>query len=162
MHTLIRSALGILTLSIATTLTAQAGVTLQYLGTHAHGTTNGGFNVSAAEIAAHHAGSQRLFVINAQANTVDVLDIANPAAPVLVTTISAAAFGGGANSVAVSGDVVGVAIEASPKQNPGRAVFLDANTLAVLSSVEVGALPDMITFTPDGKYALTANEGEPN
>jgi DNA-binding beta-propeller fold protein YncE len=155
---LLAGALRVVALSMATAFTASAGITLQHLGTHTHGP----FNTAAAEIAAHDPGSQRLFVVNAQANTVDVLDISNPAAPTLVTTISAAAFGGAANSVAVHGGVVAVAIEANVKQDPGKVLFLDAASLAVLSSVQVGALPDMVTFSPDGRYVLTANEGEPN
>ena len=36
---------------------------------------------------------------------------------------------------------------------------IDGNSIA---TVAAGALPDMITFTPDGSVALVANEGEPN
>ena len=45
--------------------------------------------------------------------------------------------------------------------DPGLVAFFDADG-AYLASVEVGALPDMLTFTPDGQQILVANEGEPD
>lgn len=122
----------------------------------------GAFDAGAAEILAYDAPRQRLFVVNSSAVTVDVLDISNPAAPTLIDTIDAIAEGASANSVAVSDGIVAVAIEADPKTDPGSVVFYDAATLARLGEVAVGALPDMLTFTPDGTRVLVANEGEPN
>lgn len=40
--------------------------------------------------------------------------------------------------------------------------FYDATTLALLNTLPAGALPDMLTFTPDGQAVLVANEGEPD
>jgi hypothetical protein len=57
--------------------------------------------------------------------------------------------------------VVAIAVEADPKQDPGSVLLLNADG-QILSAVKVGALPDMLTFTPDGKKVLVANEGEPN
>jgi DNA-binding beta-propeller fold protein YncE len=64
--------------------------------------------------------------------------------------------------VAVSDGLVALAIEANPKTSPGVVAFYNAADLRLLHSVTVGALPDMVVFTPDGKYLLVANEGEPN
>jgi len=134
------------------------GLSLEVIGQHQTGV----FDDGAAEIVAHDPRTQRLFKVNAAATTVDVLDINDPTNPVLVNTIDASSLGGGANSVAVHKGVVAVAIEANDAQAPGVVAFYDAYDLALLKTVTVGALPDMVTFTPNGRFALVANEGEPN
>ncbi|MES2756656.1 MAG: choice-of-anchor I family protein [Pseudomonadota bacterium] len=118
--------------------------------------------LGAAEITAYDAASKRLFVVNGANGSVDVLDLANPAAPKLLGTISVSAFGGGVNSVAVHDGLVALAVEAKVKTSPGVVAFYNAADLKLLHTVTVGALPDMVTFTADGKTLLVANEGEPN
>lgn len=68
---------------------------------------------------------------------------------------------GAANSVAAYNGVFAVAVENAVKTDPGQIVFYDSLGMN-LGSVSVGALPDMLTFTPDGTKVLVANEGEPN
>jgi hypothetical protein len=116
----------------------------------------------AAEITAFDPASKRLFVVNSVIGTVDVLDLTAPATPRKVGTIDIAALGASVNSVAVSDGLVALAIEAAPKTSPGIVAFFNAASLARLGQVTVGALPDMLTFTPDGRTVLVANEGEPN
>ncbi|MCW5670961.1 MAG: choice-of-anchor I family protein [Hydrogenophaga sp.] len=128
------------------------------------GYSTGQFGVSAAEIPAFDAASKRLFVVNAQLGAVDVLDLANPANPVKIGVIDATAVLAGAeiNSVAVHNGIVAVAIQAPVKTDPGRMALYRASDLGLISSVTIGALPDMVTFTPDGHTVLVANEGEPS
>lgn len=116
---------------------------------------------AAAEISAYDAVSQRLFVLNSPANKVDIVDLADPANPTKVGEISLAAFGAAPNSVAAKNGLVAVAVEAAVKQNPGQVAFFTTGG-TVLGSVTVGALPDMLTFTPDGTKVVVANEGEPD
>ena len=133
---------------------------LQPIGTYQTGL----FDQSAAEILAHDPNTQRLFVVKAtEANTdVDVLDISDPTTPTLDFTIDISPYGALANSVAVNQDgIVAVAIEADPVQDPGTVAFFDTDG-NFLNQVTVGALPDAVTFTPDGTKVLVANEGEPN
>ncbi len=140
--------------------TSQTLIELNVLGSYqAEGEV---FDKSAAEIVAHDPANQRLFLVNALASTIDVLDINDPSLPVKLGTIDATAEGAAANSVAVYGDLVAVAIEAENKQANGKVVFYNSTDLNKAGEVEVGALPDMVTFTRDGQKVLVANEGEPN
>ncbi|ERN42464.1 putative extracellular nuclease [Rubidibacter lacunae KORDI 51-2] len=77
------------------------------------------------------------------------------------SSIDATNLGGGANSVDVANGIVAVAIEADNSQDPGTIAFYTTDG-DFLNSVTVGALPDMVTFTPDGTKLIVANEGEPN
>jgi len=137
-----------------------AGLTLEKIGGYTHA---GG--LSSAEITAYDPLSKRLFVVNGALASVDVLDLSNPAAPTLIGSIAASSIGAGlaaVNSVAVFNGVVALAIEANPKTSDGLVAWVRASDLAVLGTDTVGALPDMLTFTPDGSHLLVANEGEPD
>lgn len=135
-------------------------VKLEKIGSY----SSGEFGVSAAEIPAFDAASKRLFVVNARSGAVDVLNLADPSKPVKVAVLNAGSVLAGAeiNSVAVRNGLVAVAIQAPKKTDPGRVALYKASDLALLGSVAVGAQPDNVVFTPDGKNVLSANEGEPS
>ncbi|MBA3765676.1 MAG: choice-of-anchor I family protein [Acidobacteria bacterium] len=134
-----------------------ASVELQAVGSY----SAGAFNQGAAEIVAYDPKTRRLFVVNGAASSIDVLDMSDPTALNLLFSINLLAYGRQANSVAVDKGVVAVAVEAFDKTAPGKVVFYDTDG-NFLNAVNVGALPDMLTFTPNGKAVLVANEGEPN
>ncbi len=117
----------------------------------------------AAEITSYDEVSKRLFAVNnGSVNKVDVIDLANPSLPVLVQSINLSSYGGFANSIVAKAGKVFIAIEAANKQGLGSVIVFDTKTLAELKTITVGALPDMITISPDQRYVLTANEGEPS
>jgi DNA-binding beta-propeller fold protein YncE len=172
MHTFIARALP---LTLAVTLAACGGdsnnsggkkaatpdsIELSYVSRY----SSGEFLVSAAEITAYHPASQRAFVTNALNGAVDVLDMSNLAAPSYLDTLRVDDIVAGAvvNSVAVWGNLMAFAVEAPIKTDLGFVAVYNATTLERIDYAQVGAQPDMLTFTPDGRYILVANEGEPN
>lgn len=117
----------------------------------------GAFDEGGSEIVAYDAKRHRAFSVNAQAGNLDVLDISDPTAPAKVATLATP----GANSVAVHGRSIAVAEQAADKTAPGTVALFDAATLQLVKRVGAGSLPDMVTITDDGDWALVANEGEP-
>ena len=127
-----------------------------------------------AEITAYDSSRQFLYVVSGSTQ-IQAIDISDPTAPVeAIPSIDLADFGapiGGANSIAYSNNLLAVALAADPATDPGFVAIVDLAAATAISAVggdilaavkvfEVGALPDMVTFTPDGSKILIANEGE--
>ena len=139
-----------------------AEITLRPLGTFHTGL----YDKSAAEIPTYCQETKRVFVVNAESGRVDVLKLGDDGSVTKVGSIDAAGdLGNGmaaVNSVSVFDETLAVAVEADVITENGRVAFYDTDALQLKGSVEAGALPDMVTFTPDGQWVLVANEGEPN
>lgn len=121
----------------------------------------GGGMEGAAEISAYDAVNKRLFVVNnAGVSIVDVIDFSDPTNMSVTSSITIAS--GAVNSVATSDTYLAIAIEDADKQANGRIEVYKLSDLTMASSVTVGALPDMVTFSPDGSLIICANEGEPD
>ena len=91
---------------------------------------------------------------------VDVLNATNGS---LVQHINTSSFGS-INSVAIKNGMAAFAIQSTVQTNAGVVKLYDTTSRSLVSgvnSITVGALPDMITFTPDGSKLLVANEGTP-
>ncbi|TAE22085.1 MAG: T9SS C-terminal target domain-containing protein [Candidatus Kapaibacterium sp.] len=126
------------------------------------------------ESIAFDAQTQRVFVANSLTLTgqrlytrVEVVNITNPLQPVTEASLDLSAFGADVSSIALNNGTLVAAMIQAVKTDSGRVVFIDVsstdlqNSTTNARSVVVGAQPDMITFTPDGRRVLTANEGEP-
>ncbi len=122
--------------------------------------SNGTSGSNSAEIVSFDPVSDRLYIANSIGAKLDIVNLSNPAAPVLINSISMAPYGG-INSVVARNGIVACAIENSNPQLNGFVVFFDANG-TFLNQVSVGAMPDMICFNQNFTKILTANEGEPN
>jgi len=139
----------------------------------------GQFDESAAEIVAFHKASNRIYAINSFAKKVDIISGIETAAALInpltdSNLVKDASIdvsidytdAGGVNSVAIFGNLLAVSVEDKYKQNNGVIAFynLDATTGAAsyVSNVAVGALPDNVVFSADGRKLLTACEGEPS
>ncbi|MDP3422655.1 MAG: choice-of-anchor I family protein [Burkholderiaceae bacterium] len=149
------------------------------VGRYAQNTTAG-----MSEIVAYHAASRSMFITVDSATTKSSfqrISLANLGSTALanpvtasnltagsVTSVSADVNGagftaGGVQTLAISGNLLAIAVQATPKTDNGVVAFyrLDAlGNATYLKKVTVGSLPDGMAFTPDGSKLVVANEGE--
>ena len=120
----------------------------------------GSFKKGAAEIVAYDVKSQQAYITNSEKSSVDIVSLQKPSEPKLTGSINLSKYGH-VNSVAVNNGLVAVALAAENKQENGSLVIFDL-VGNHLNTFKTGAFPDMVTFTPNGRYILVANEGEPS
>ncbi|WP_417351088.1 choice-of-anchor I family protein [Flavobacterium alkalisoli] len=135
--------------------TPDHSIELDYIGSF----DPSGTNESTCEIVVHDPATQRLFTTSAVAGYLDILDFSDPTAPSVVSSINMNTYGG-VTSVAVNNGIIAVASPNVEEHLDGSVVFFDTDG-TFIAQVTVGALPDNISFTPDGTKVLTANEGQP-
>ncbi len=119
------------------------------------------FDEGGCEIVSYDPSNQRLYVVNGGEERIDVLDTGAEGSLAFAFSIDISSYGPSIQSVAVKNGMVAAAIGAAVETDPGTvAIFdLDGNPLHAFTT---GVLPDMVGFSPDGRYVVTADEGQPN
>ena len=109
------------------------------------------------------AGADNAFKITEGAPIIQVVDVSNPELPSVVTQIDLSGIGSAVQSVSIWENILAVAVAGNADDSPGFVAFFDIDDLVAspVAVVEVGVLPDMLTFNETGTRVLVANEGEP-
>lgn len=137
---------------------ADAAVKLEVIGRY----DNKAAVTGGMEIATFDPGSKRAYCVDGTAKLY-VLNLANPALPVAAgPAIDLSSYGGGANSVSAKNGILAVAMQAADPQANGSLVLFNASNGNFIAQYPAGAMPDMVTFSPNGQLVISANEGEPH
>ncbi len=118
------------------------------------------FENASSEISAYDEVNNRIYSTNTALGGLTVLEFVNPSTIDSIGFIDLSAYGT-PTSVTAKNGIVAVAVPNVVTQNNGVVLFYDV-AYNLLNTVTVGALPDMLTFTPDGSKVIVANEGEPS
>jgi DNA-binding beta-propeller fold protein YncE len=121
-----------------------------------------GSGAGSAEVFAYDKLTQNLFVMNNVTGAVEIVAVSGTGAMTKIGAVQVSGIPGygGMNSIAIAGGILAVAVENPVKSEPGTVALFSTSSGALLKTVTVGSLPDMLTFTPDGTRILVANEGE--
>lgn len=149
------AALSLAGVTLSSTALANPIAGWSQLWTYQHQNPSTGVTGQSGEIPAFDAATNTLWVVGPKG--VDVLDARLGS---FVQHISFSALGE-PNSIAIHNGLAAVAVaDSSNKLANGTVQFFDTTSRLNTGSVGVGALPDMLTFSRDGRTLLVANEAE--
>ncbi|WP_245879905.1 choice-of-anchor I family protein [Vibrio gangliei] len=171
--------LSVLTLGLITALPTYA-LNVDLVGRYQTGI----YGEAGAEIVDYHQSTASAYVVDGAQNRIDIISLSNlPTKPIstpyTANTLQASHLSlpdsvttaqgkviplATANSIAIHQNWLAIAVQNKEKYDNGAVLFYEikADKPQLKLAVEVGSLPDMVTFTPDGSKVLIANEGEPS
>ena len=112
-----------------------------------------------AEMIRYHSQSKSLLVTASETGTIERISISDPFNLKKLAPFDLS--GGNITAVAVYKNLIAASIKEKIVDAPGNVQIFNNNGKK-LAEYKTGALPDNIAFSPDGRYLLTANEGEPS
>jgi len=156
------------------TETLKTGVNgkLSYIGSYSVGSVSSDGGI--AEIVRYNKDNKRIYLVNGAVGSLDIVDVKSLRSGKfsglsLYKRIDVRAMGaakgfdyGDLTSVAINtkNKTIALAVQHSEYDKPGYIVLINYEG-EYIRHYNAGVQPDMICFTPDGKYILTADEGEP-
>ncbi|WP_052087837.1 choice-of-anchor I family protein [Paenibacillus wynnii] len=145
---------------------------LNYIANYQTGMSNSDGGI--AEIVKFNEDNNKMYIVNGAAKSIDIVDAATIVSTHMkvlslearldITAMAASNgfFCGDITSIDVNtkDKIIAIAVQGATYKDNGYIVVLDYAG-NYLKHFEAGNQPDMVTFTPDSKYILSANEGEP-
>jgi len=145
---------------------------LSYIGGYSTGSVNEDGGI--AEIVVYNKDNKRIYMVNGALGSLDIVDAGALRSGKFTdmtlykridVSAMAAAHGfeyGDLTSVAVSikNKLIALAVQHRDYNEPGYIILADYDG-EYMRHYGAGVQPDMICFTPDEQYVLTADEGEP-
>jgi hypothetical protein len=154
------------------TLTTGVNGKLSYIGAYSVGATSADGGI--AEIVRYNKDNKRIYMVNGALGSLDIVDVSTLRSGkftglTLYKRIDISTMGtangfdyGDLTSVAINtkNKMIALAVQHREYHTPGYIVLINYEGEYV-RHYGAGVQPDMICFTPDGQYILTADEGEP-
>jgi hypothetical protein len=145
---------------------------LSYIGNYQTGMSNKDGGI--AEIVKYNKDNQKMYLVNGAAQSVDIVSIANMTSNKktefkIDTRLDITAMGqahgfasGDITSIDINTNekIIVIAVQGATYKDHGSIVILNYEG-KYIKYFEAGVQPDMVTFSHDYKYLLSANEGEP-